>query len=355
MPGRIVKKTSDKFGLPPGTLIHTGEKMTDRVRITFFDYDENNYSEKEASSIEECFELRDTPTVTWINIDGIHDIDIISKIGSHFNLHPLMLEDILHTNQRPKIDDYENHLYIVVRQYFYDEEENEINAEQVSIVLGRNYVISFQEREGDVFNPIRDRIRNNKGRVRKSGADYLTYSLLDTLIDSYFIILEKIGDDIEDLEDEVMNYTGPSTIFHIHRHKRNLLHLRKSLWPLREVVGSFRSEETDLVQESTDVYLRDVYDHTIQVVDTLELLRDMISGMIDLNLSSASNRMNEVMKVLTLIATLFIPLTFIAGIYGMNFEYMPELKWHWGYFASLGAMVVIGVVMVIYFKSRKWL
>ena len=349
------RKVTDKFGLPPGTLIHTGEKLTDRVRITVFDYDEQSFTEKEVPTIEECFHHRETPTVTWINIDGIHDTSIVEKIGRHFNLHPLMLEDILHTNQRPKLDDYADHIYIAARQLFYDEEKNEVTAEQVSIVLGKSYVISLQEREGDVLNPIRDRIRNNKGRVRKMGADYLTYSLIDTLVDSYFIILEHIGDAIEKLEDYVMESADPATVYDIHRHKRNILFMRKSLWPLRDVVNALKSEATDLVQASTDVYIRDVNDHTIQVLDAIELLRDTISGLIDLNMSSASNRMNEVMKVLTLIATIFIPLTFIAGIYGMNFEYMPELGWQWGYFGALGVMAVLGFFMVWYFKSRKWL
>jgi len=352
---KSLRKTSEKYGLPPGTIVHTGERKTDRVRITVFDYNEQTVTEREVGTIEECIPFRDSPTITWINIDGIQDVGIIEKIGKEFNLHPLLLEDVVHTEQRPKIDDYEQNLFVVVRQFFYDSEEREITAEQVSFVLGHNFVITFQEREGDVFNPIRDRLRTGKGRVRKSGSDYLLYSLLDTLVDSYFILIEEISDDIENMEPDIMESNDPDTIYRIHRQKRNLIHLRKSLWPLREVISGLKSSTTHLINRSTDVYLRDVYDHTIQVVETLELLRDMIAGLIDLNLSSASNRLNEVMKVLTLISTVFIPLTFIAGIYGMNFQYMPELGMKWGYFGALGLMVVIGIIMVIYFKSRKWL
>jgi len=352
---RFIKKRSKKVGLPPGTLVHIGEKKTDKVRITIIDYDEANFEEKEIKTVEECFPFKNKPTVTWINIDGIHDIKIIEKIGKHFDLHPLILEDIVNTGQRPKIEDFGDYIFVVLKMLYYNEKEDEIQAEQVSLILGSNFVISFQEREGDVFNPIRERIRSGKGRIRKMGADYLAYALIDTIVDSYFIILEKLGEKIESTEEELVTNPTPETLQAIHHLKREMIFLRKSVWPLREVVNRLERGESTLIHESTGIYLRDVYDHTIQVIDAIETSRDMLSGMLDIYLSSVSNRMNQIMKVLTIIATIFMPLTFIAGIYGMNFEFMPELAWPWGYPLVLLVMVVIGISMLIYFRRKKWL
>jgi magnesium transporter len=352
---RLFRKTSKKAGLSPGTLVHDGDKKVEKAKITIIDYDATQFQEKEVETIEECFPFRDTPTVTWINIDGLHEVQIIEKIGKHFSIHPLILEDILHTGQRPKMEDFEDYIFLVVKMFYYDEKDNEIKMEQVSLLLGSNFVISFQEREGDIFDPIRERIRNHKGRIRIMKADYLGYALLDTIVDNYFIILEKVGEDIENMEEELVTRPTPETLQTIHNLKRELIVLRKSIWPLREVVNSLERGESPLINEATGVYLRDVYDHTIQVIDTIETFRDMVSGMLDIYLSSISNKMNEVMKVLTIIATIFIPLTFVAGIYGMNFEFMPELKWHWGYFAALGLMVVIFIGMVVYFRRKTWL
>jgi len=352
---RFIKKRSKKVGLPPGTLVHIGEKKTDKVRITIIDYDEANFEEKEIKTVEECFPFKNKPTVTWINIDGIHDIKIIEKIGKHFDLHPLILEDIVNTGQRPKIEDFGDYIFVVLKMLYYNEKEDEIQAEQVSLILSSNFVISFQEREGDVFNPIRERIRSGKGRIRKMGADYLAYALIDTIVDSYFIILEKLGEKIESIEEELVTNPTPETLQAIHHLKREMIFLRKSVWPLREVVNRLERGESTLIHESTGIYLRDVYDHTIQVIDAIETSRDMLSGMLDIYLSSVSNRMNQIMKVLTIIASIFIPLTFIAGIYGMNFEFMPELAWPWGYPLVLLVMVVIGISMLIYFRRKKWL
>jgi len=352
---RFIKKRSKKVGLPPGTLVHIGEKKTEKVRIAIIDYDEASFEEKQIKTIEECFPFKDKTTVTWINIDGIHDIKIIEKIGRHFDLHPLILEDIVNTGQRPKIEDFEDYIFIVLKMLYYNEKEDEIQAEQVSLILGSNFVISFQEREGDVFNPIRERIRSGKGRIRKMGADYLTYALIDTIVDSYFIILEKLEEKIESMEEELVTNPTPETLQAIHHLKREMIFLRKSVWPLREVVSLLERGESVLIHESTRIYLRDVYDHTIQVIDTIETSRDMLSGMLDIYLSSISNRMNQVMKVLTIIATLFIPLTFIVGIYGMNFGYMPELESPWGYPVVLLVMAGISILMLVYFKRKKWL
>ena len=352
---KLFRKTSKKAGLAPGTLVHDGDKKVEKAKITIIDYDATQFQEKEVETIEECFPFRDTPTITWINVDGLHEVGIIEKIGKHFSIHPLILEDILHTGQRPKMEDFEDHIFLVVKMFYYDEKDNEIKMEQVSLLLGSNFVISFQEREGDIFNSIRERIRNHKGRIRRMKADYLGYALLDTIVDNYFIILEKIGENIENMEEELVTRPTPETLQAIHNLKRELIVLRKSIWPLREVVNSLERGESPLINEATGVYLRDVYDHTIQVIDTIETFRDMVSGMLDIYLSSISNKMNEVMKVLTIIATIFIPLTFVAGLYGMNFEFMPELKWHWGYFAALLVMAAVAVFMVFFFRRKRWL
>lgn len=355
MKSRLFLQKVKKPGLPPGTLVHVGEKKVEEVKITVLDYDEKTFQEKDVVDIEECFPYRDKSSVSWINIDGLHQTDIIEKIGHHYRIHPLVLEDILNTEQRPKIDDMGEYLLLILKMISYNENDKHVQAEQVSLLLGNNYVISFQEMEGDVFQAIRDRIRNNKGRVRRMGSDYLAYLLMDAVIDNYFVVLETVGDQIEDMEDEVMTSPAPETLQKLNRIKRRLLFLRKSVWPFREVVSHLERIESKLVTKQVHPYLRDIYDHTIQVVDMLETMRDMNSGMFDMYLSSVSNRMNEVMKVLTIIATIFIPLTFIAGIYGMNFEFMPELKWRWAYFSVWGLMVVVGGIMVFYFKRKKWL
>jgi len=350
-----IKKRSKKAGLPPGTLVHIGEKKAETSKITIMDYDEAHFQEKETKTIEECLLFKDKPTVTWINIDGLHQVEILERLGECYGLHPLVLEDILDTDQRPKMEDYGEYLFIVLRMLNYNDKSSEIEAEQISLILGTNFVLSFQEKEGDTFNPIRERIRNSKGRIRRMGADYLSYSLLDSIVDNYFIILEKLGEKIEFLEDELVTRPTPETLQIIHHLKREMIYLRKAVWPLREVIGSLERGEPPLVKETIRVYLRDVYDHTIQVIDTIETFRDMVSGMLDIYLSSISNRLNAVMKVLTIIATIFMPLTFLAGIYGMNFKYMPELEWRWSYPVVWLIMVGIGVSMLLYFRKKKWL
>ena len=351
----MVKKKSKKVGLPPGSIVHIGNRRDEKVKITIVDYSEAKFQEKEVKSVGECFPYKDKSTITWINVDGVHEMKVIEEIGKHFNLHPLILEDIVDTDQRPKIKDFGNYIFIILKMLYYEKNDNEMKVEQVSLILGKNYVISFQEREGDVFDFIRERIRNNIGRMRKAGADYLIYALIDAIVDNYFIIIEKLGEKIENLEDKVISRPKPANLRVIHKLRRDLIFLRKSVWPLREVISILQRGESSLILESTNVYLRDVYDHTIQVIDTVETLRDIISGMLDIYLSSASNRMNEIMKMLTIIATIFIPLTFITGIYGMNFQNMPEIKWVWGYPVVLLGMLIIGIVMVIYFKRKKWM
>ena len=352
---RLIKRRSKKAGFPPGTLVHIGEKKSETPKITIMDYDEANFQEKEIKTIEECFLFKDKPTVTWINIDGLHQIEILEKLGECYGLHPLVLEDILNTDQRPKMEDYGDYIYIVLKMLDQGHKSNEIVTEQISLILGPNFVFSFQEKEGDVFDPIRERIRNGKGRIRKMGGDYLAYALLDSIVDNYFIILEKLSEKIEYLEEKLITRPTPETLQTIHHIKREMIFLRKAIWPLREVIGGLERNESSLIEESTKIYLRDIYDHTIQTIDTIETFRDMVSGMLDIYLSSVSNRLNSVMKVLTIIATIFMPLTFLAGIYGMNFKYMPELEWRWGYPAIWLIMIGIGIFMLVYFKKKNWL
>ena len=358
---RLIKRISKSASLSPGTLIHIGEERTEKVKISIIDYSEDSFKERQGVKVEECFPFKDTPTVTWINVDGIHQLDIIEKLGKQFDIHPLVLEDIVNTSQRPKMEDFENYIFIVLKMLYIDRKDSEIKSEQVSLVLGSNFVISFQEKEGDVFNSIRERVRNAKGRIRKTASDYLAYSLMDAIVDNYFVILERIGERIEDMEEELVKNPTPRTLQAIHNLKRDTIFLRKSVWPLREVINSMEREESPLIQKSTDIFLRDLYDHTIQVIDSIETSRDMVSGVLDIYLSSISNKMNEVMKVLTIIATIFIPITFVAGIYGMNFNpevsrwNMPELNWRFGYLFIWGVMLLMVLTMVLYFKRKKWL
>jgi magnesium transporter len=355
MPRLVKRKSKQKAGLVPGTLVHTGEKKVEQVKIRIIDYDETQLEEREVKTVEECFPFKDKPTITWINIDGLHDLEVIEKIGKQFGLHPLVLEDIVNTGQRPKLEDFENHVFVVLKMLYYDQEKNELEAEQISLIFGPSFVISFQERVGDIFDPLRERIRKSKGRVRKAGADYLAYTLIDSIVDHYFVILEQLGERIEDAEQALAVNPTLETLHAIRAFKKEMIFLRKSIWPLREVVNSLERGESSLVDESTLIYLRDVYDHTIQIIDTVESYRDMLSGMLDVYLSSISNRMNEVMKVLTIFAAIFIPLTFVAGIYGMNFAFMPELGWWWGYFAALLVMALVAAAMLVYFKRKSWL
>ncbi len=352
---RLIKRTSAKAGLPPGTLLHVGDEKTHEVHISVIDYDPGRVDEKARATIEDLVAFKERPSVTWINVNGIHDVSVIEAIGKTFNLHPLLLEDVMHTGQRPKMDDYDTHLFVVLKMVDCRKDHEEIEVEQVSIVIGSGYVISFQEWEGDVFETVRERLRNGKGRIRLMGSDYIAHALIDAVVDHYFLALERIGEVIEDLQEQVLSDPGPETLQDIHQAKRDMVFFRKSVWPLREAIGTLGRDDSPLITESVRPYLRDIYDHTIQVIETVETFRDLVSGTLEVYLSSVSNRMNEVMKMLTIIATIFIPLTFVVGIYGMNFRYMPELEWRWGYFAVWGIMVLVAAVMLIGFRKKKWL
>lgn len=358
---KLFHKVSKKAGLVPGSPVFIGEQKAEDIRIMLIDYDGETFEMQEHVKVEECFPYKDKSTVTWINVDGLHDVNIIQEIGHGFGWHPLVVEDILNTSQRTKIDIFDDHLFISVKMLTYNSDEKNLEAEQLSLILGEKYVITFQEKQGDIFDTLRARIKNSKGRIRKVGADYLAYALIDSVVDNYFKVLESVGDEIEYLEEDLISNPVSETLQRIHDLKKEMLYLRKSVWPLREIISGLQREETPLIKESTNIYLRDLYDHTIQVIDTIETFRDMISGMMDVYLSSVSNRMNEVMKVLTIFAAIFIPLTFIAGIYGMNFNSdkspfnMPELNWYFGYPFALGVMIIVGGGMLFHFKRKKWL
>jgi magnesium transporter len=343
----------NKAGAPPGTLVYYGEDRTDKVKISLLEYNENTFIEEDFYDFDECLAHVRPGMVKWINVDGIHDIQLIEKIGKQFDIHPLTLEDIVNTHQRPKFEDYDNYVVCIMKMIYYDAE---VRSEQLTVVILDGLVISFQEvYGGDAFDLIRSRIRQGKGRIRKMGADYLGYALVDAVVDCYFGILEKIGDRIELLEEELMAEPSKETLQQLHAMKREMIFVRKAVWPMREMINNIERSETELIKPSTDVYLRDVHDHTIRVIDTVETYRDLLSGMMDIYLSSVSNKMNEVMKVLTIITTIFVPVTFIAGVYGMNFDYMPELHSKWGYPVTWAVMLTIIISLMIYFRKKKWL
>jgi len=342
-------------GMAPGSLVHVGERKVEHPIVTVFDYDTETFVERRAESVEDCFPLRDTETVSWINVDGIHDTEVISKIGEHFGLHPLVQEDILNTHQRPKLDVYDDYLFVILKMISYEEDKDDIEVEQVSLVLKKNAILTFQEKPGDVFDGVRERIRKLKGKVRHEGCDYLAYALIDAIVDSYFVILERISEKVERLESVVLSNPSEKEFDRLHRLKSGVAFLRRSIWPLREIVGGMMREGSSLIGAGVEPYLRDLYDHIVQITDALDTFRDLLSSMLDVYLSSISNRMNEVMKVLTIFAAIFIPLTFVAGIYGMNFEYMPELKWKLGYPMALGVMACVAGVMLLYFRVKRWL
>lgn len=351
-----VKKRSAKAGLPPGVLVHVGTQKVTASRVRILDYDERGAREKNEALLDDCLSFRDRETVTWIDIEGLQDVGLLEGLGHCYGLHPLILEDILNTDQRPKTDDMGDYLYVVLKMLDFDPSSLDIVSEQVSIVFGRNFVISLQEgHEGDLFEPLRERIRTGKGRMRRLGPDYLAYSLLDTIIDHYFVIMEKFAERIEALEEDLVSDPGPETLRQIHHLKREMIYLRKSAWPLRELVNALEKSESELIRPATKVFLRDLYDHAIHIVDSIETYREMLSSMLDIYLSSISNRMNQVMKVLTIIATIFMPLTFLAGIYGMNFQHMPELGWSWGYPLVLLLMLALAGAMIHFFKKKNWL
>lgn len=342
-------------GSSPGTAVYVGRKREAPVTLTLIRYGPNGAEPPKEVSPEQCKPDGSGDGVSWYTIDGIHDVRALSILGENFQLHPLVIEDIVNTTQRPKLEDFEGYLFVTVKMIIYNREESKLRSEHVSLVCGGGYILSFLEDAGDVFEPIRQRILSGRGQIRKNGSGYLLYALLDAIVDYYFQVIEELGEEIEALEEQVVANPLPTTLRGIHRIKRELIILRRSVWPMREIVNALLREETSLISKGTRVFLRDLYDHTIQVADTVETLRDIMSSALDVYLSSVSNRLNEVMKVLTVVSSIFIPLTFIVGIYGMNFEYMPELEWRYGYPTLMVFMTVLALILLAFFKRRRWL
>ncbi|MFN1834366.1 magnesium/cobalt transporter CorA [Balneola sp. MJW-20] len=342
-------------GEAPGTLKFVGDKKTEEVTIELYDYDSEQYSFHDLSKIDDSKPYLDSPSKTWINIKGLHDIEALKRIWTYFDLHPLIQEDILNTSQRSKIENYQNNIFFVIRMFNYIDEDEDLNVEQVSIVLGSNYVLSFQESDYPVFVPVVERIKKGAFRLRNEGPDYSAYALLDTIVDHYFHVLEKLGDEIEELEEKILENDDSSIPQQIHATRRKLIYFRKSVWPMRDSLNTLIRDESPFINEQNKVFYRDVYDHLVQIIDGVENYRDMVMGLLDMYMSHVSNKMNEVMKVLTIIATIFIPLTFVAGIYGMNFQYMPELSYTWAYPAVWVVMITITIVMILFFRRKDWL
>jgi magnesium transporter len=346
-------RTSETSGLPPGTLVHVGEMRTQQVEIAILDYGEGEYTEKSGASVEDCAAFLDSESVTWINVVGLHDIGILKSIGESFQIHPLVMEDILNTEQRPKIQDMGDCVLVLLKMY--RPCEGSYESEQVGLILKNQCVLTFQEQKGDVFDPIRERVRANKGIVRKSKADYLLYALIDSVVDGYFPYLERMSELLEETEARILESPDIVSLRDLHTKKQELIAIRKIVWPVREITSYLEHGDSPLIDPATYIYLRDVYEHVIQIADTTESLRDVVSGLLEIYLSTSSFKTNEVMKVLTIIATIFIPLTFVVGIYGMNFAHMPELGMKEAYPIVLGGMAVIAGGMIIYFKRKKWL
>jgi magnesium transporter len=348
------KRRSEKVGLPAGSLIHIGEVKTEHPELALISFDGNQLTEKAAANLTDLG-LPEAIGTRWLNVYGLHDPDLMAEIGRTFNLHPLVLEDILNTDQRPKLDTYDDYLFIVTRFFSYDRSCMLIGSEQVSIVLGRDFVLTFQERRTGSFDPLRERLRANKGHIRTAGSGYLAYALLDIIVDRYFIALEQISDDCETLEDEVLDKPTTSVLQNIHKLKRESVTLRRAVWPLREVVNSLIRNESGFFTHETVLYLRDVYDHTVHFIESLEALRDLLAGMLDIYLSSISNRVNMEVRALTVMAMLFMPATLIAGVFGMNFKSMPLLDTTDGFWIAMGGMATIAIVMGLIFWRRQWL
>ncbi|MCK9375348.1 MAG: magnesium/cobalt transporter CorA [Syntrophobacterales bacterium] len=351
---KLLTKSVRQAGLPPGTLVYTGEPKDAAVKVTITHYDEATITDQEYDAFSECLPPVSPQGVTWIDVRGVHQVKNLEKLGECFHLHPLVLEDILDVEQRPKIEDYDDYLFIVLKTIRPFGSEG-MASEQISLILGANYLISCHEVNGDIFAPVRERLLTSKGRIRKLGADYLAYSLIDLIVDNYFVHLDSLGDQVESLEDQVVTRPSPQTLREVHQFKNDMIMVRKCLWPLREVIARLERRESPLINDSLTVYFKDVYDHTIIAIETVETYRDILSGMLDIYLSSMSNKLNEIMKVLTIIATIFMPLTFITSLYGMNFKNMPELRWRYGYYEVLGLIVVIALGMLLYFRKRRWI
>ncbi|WP_017653781.1 magnesium/cobalt transporter CorA [Fortiea contorta] len=356
----LIKEYYHQPGTVPGTIFI--DENAESPIIFLIDYNQENYIRKQIETPEECIAYLDTESVSWVDVQGLGNQDILQRLGNVFELHPLVLEDVVNMTERPKMEDYEDQLLIIARMVVPKENICGFYSEQVSLVLGKNYLLTVQEEaEHDCLEGVRMRIERCKGIIRRQGADYLAYALLDSIIDGFFPVLERYGEQIEDLEEEVIVEPTQRTLQKIYKLRRELLQLRRAIWPQRDVINNLVRDGSGLISEEVQIYLRDCYDHTVQVMDMVETYRELASGLMDVYLSAVSNKMNEIMKVLTIVSAIFIPLTFVAGIYGMNFNTekspynMPELNWYWGYPICLAVMAAIAIVLLILFWRKGWL
>lgn len=353
---KSLSNASEKLGLPPGSLVHVGNVHETVTKMTIVNYGQDTVEEKQIQSIDEILKYKESDTITWVIIEGLSNVDIVEKIGTIFDIHQLVLEDILNTHQRPKFEEYDDYLYIVLKCLLSEDEQFTVTYEQISLLVLKNFVFMFKEKTDDIFQPVIQRIKSSKSRFRSVGSDYLAYTILDTIVDQNFILIDDLDDAITEIEDDLLaSKSTKNTLNTIQNLKKEMISIRRNISPLRELMGEMLRSETDLIHEKTHIYLRDVSDHAIRVTESIESYRDILSGLLEIYISSISNKMNETMKVLTVFASIFIPLTFLAGVYGMNFEYMPELKWKWAYPALWVAFITITIVSLTYFKKKKWL
>lgn len=352
---KSLSSSSEKTGLSPGSLVHVGEVFDNDTIITLINYDANTLEEKIITRVEEMLPYRDLPSTTWVNVDGLRDVELIRQIGQKFKVHTLVQEDILHTHQRSKFEDFDTYLFMVVKNLSLGLGEFAIEYEQISILVFENFIFTFKEKPTLLFDPIKIRIQNSKGRIRNFGSDYLAYVVLDTVIDEYFSLQDSLDELMEQIEDELLIDPTTATLSTIQQIRRELIFVRKSISPLRELLSGIQRSDSPLIDEKNRRYFADVYDHALRVIEAMESYRELITGMMDIYLSSVNNKMSETMKVLTVFASIFIPLTFIAGVYGMNFDYMPELKMRWAYPALWCFFITISLSLIVYFKRKKWL
>lgn len=352
---KSLSSSSEKTGLSPGSLVHVGEVFDNDTIITLINYDRDTLEQKVITRVEEMLPYRDLPSTTWVNIDGLRDVDLIRQIGQKFKIHTLVQEDILHTHQRSKFEDFDSYLFMVIKNLTLGLGEFAIDYEQISILVFENFIFTFKEKPTLLFDPIKLRIQNSKGRIRNFGSDYLAYVVLDTVVDEYFSLQDSLDDLLEKIEDDLLIAPDTETLTTIQQIRRELIFVRKSISPLRELLASIQRSDSPLIDEKNRRYFADVYDHTLRVIEAIESYRELITGMMDIYLSSVNNKMNETMKILTVFASIFIPLTFIAGVYGMNFEYMPELKMRWAYPALWCFFITISIASIVYFKRKKWI
>lgn len=350
-----LSKTSEKLGLIPGSLVHVGDVLEAQSKISVIDYTEESVKEKQFHSISEVLQYKDTPSVTWVIIEGLAEVEIVEEIGNMFGIHPLVLEDILHTHQRAKLEEYDDYLYIVLKCLFPSHDGFSINDEQISLIVLKDFVFMFKEKSDELLYPLLQQIRKSHGRIRHVESDYLMYAILDMIVDQNFLVLDAIDDRVNVLEDEL--YTDPrqETLYAIQKLKREIIRIKKFVSPIRELLAGLLRSDSVLINADTHDYIKDVSDHIIHIIESIESYRDVLSAMIEIHMSNVSNKMNEVMKVLTVFASIFIPMTFLAGVYGMNFDYMPELRWKWAYPTLWTVFIVISIVSLVYFKRKKWL